>query len=88
MDAVDAALERAADEINLWVAETRHARGTGLDLDHAAAMVAERTRRRYAVLNDGADPDIAAKYERISSTTANVAGIMRWLDKSEQPGGS
>ena len=86
VDAVDAALERAADEIGLWVAETRHARGSGLDLDHAAAMVAERTRRRYAVLNDGADPDIAAKYERISSTAANVAGIMRWLDKSEQPG--
>ena len=85
VDAVEAALERAADEISLWVAETRHARGTGLDLDHAAAMVAERTRRRYAVLNDGAAPDIAAKYERISSTAANVAGIMRWLDKAEQP---
>src|SRR5450755_2070576 len=78
VDAVGAALERAADEINLWVTETRSARGTGLDLDHAAAMVAERTRQRYAVLNDGADPKIAAKYERISSTTANVAGIVRW----------
>jgi len=85
VDAVDEALERAADEINLWVAETRHARSTGLDLDHAAAMVAERTRQRYAVLNAGADPVVAAKYERISSTTANVAGIMRWLDKSEPP---
>jgi glyoxylase-like metal-dependent hydrolase (beta-lactamase superfamily II) len=85
VDAVDEALERAADEINLWVAETRHARGAGLDLDHAAAMVAERTRRRYAVLSEDADPQIAAKYERISSTVANVAGISRWLDKTEQP---
>ena len=87
VDAVDEALDRAADEINLWVAETRHAKGAGLDLDHAAAMVAERTRQRYAVLNVGVDPEIAAKYERISSTTANVAGIMRWLAKSEHLAG-
>jgi len=81
--AVDEALERAADEINLWVTETRHARGAGLDLDHAAAMVAERTRKRYAMLSAGADPEIAAKYDRISGATANVAGILRWLNKSE-----
>jgi glyoxylase-like metal-dependent hydrolase (beta-lactamase superfamily II) len=86
VDAVGETLERAADEINLWVAETRHAKGTGLDLDHAAAMVTERTRQRYAILAADADPEIAAKYERISSTTANVAGIMRWLDKSDHPG--
>jgi glyoxylase-like metal-dependent hydrolase (beta-lactamase superfamily II) len=87
VQAVDEALERAAEEINLWVAETRHARSTGLDLDHAAAMVAERTRQRYAALRPGADPEIAAKYERISGTTANVAGILRWLDRSDQPAG-
>ena len=68
---------------SLWVDETRRARKAGLDLDHAAAMVAERTRQRYLVLAVDADPDIAAKYERISATQANVAGIMRWLDKAE-----
>ena len=88
VDAVGQALERAADEISLWVAETRRARGAGLDLDHAAAMVRERTRERYAVLRDDADPEVAAKYDRIGSTTANVAGIMRWLDKSEPPAAS
>ncbi|MGO8961340.1 MAG: MBL fold metallo-hydrolase [Streptosporangiaceae bacterium] len=81
--AVEEALLRSADEISLWVEETRRARETGLDLDHAAAMVAERTRQRYLVLADDADPDLAAKYERISATQANVAGIMRWLDKTE-----
>jgi glyoxylase-like metal-dependent hydrolase (beta-lactamase superfamily II) len=75
-------LERSAAEINVWVEETRRARKTGLDLDHAAAMVAERTRQRYAALAEGSDPEIAAKVERVSGTTANVAGIMRWLDKS------
>jgi glyoxylase-like metal-dependent hydrolase (beta-lactamase superfamily II) len=80
VDAVTEALERSAEEIRLWVDETRRAREAGLDLDHAAAMVAERTRSRYAVLDDGADPALAAKFDRISSATANVAGIARWLD--------
>ena len=82
--AVDETLDRAADEINLWVEETRRARKAGMDLDHAAAMVAERTRQRYAVLAPDADPVVAAKFERISASGANVAGIMRWLDKSDE----
>jgi glyoxylase-like metal-dependent hydrolase (beta-lactamase superfamily II) len=81
--AVDEALERSAAEISVWVQETRRARQAGLDLDHAATMVAERTRQRYLVLAEDADPEVAAKYERISSTQANVAGIVRWLDKTE-----
>jgi glyoxylase-like metal-dependent hydrolase (beta-lactamase superfamily II) len=82
--AIDETLDRAADEIDLWVEETRRARKAGMDLDHAAAMVAERTRQRYAVLAPGADPVVAAKFERISASGANVAGIMRWLDKSDE----
>ena len=84
VDAVEETLERSAEEIRVWVDETRRARGTGLSLDHAAAMVAERTRARYAVLQDGADPEIAAKFDRISSAAANVAGIAHWLDRSGQ----
>jgi glyoxylase-like metal-dependent hydrolase (beta-lactamase superfamily II) len=80
---VDEALDTAAAEIRVWVEETRQARKAGLDLDHAAAMVAERTRQRYRVLSEDGSPEIAAKYERISSTGANVAGIMHWLDKTE-----
>jgi glyoxylase-like metal-dependent hydrolase (beta-lactamase superfamily II) len=83
--AVGETLGRAAEEINVWVDETRRARGRGLDLDHAAAMVAERTRERYAILRDDADPALAAKYERVGGTTANVAGIARWLDQQLQP---
>jgi glyoxylase-like metal-dependent hydrolase (beta-lactamase superfamily II) len=84
VEAVDETLDRAAEEIRVWVDETRRARGRGLDLDHAAAMVAERTRQRYAILRDGADPALAAKYERVGGTTANVAGISRWLDNGQQ----
>jgi glyoxylase-like metal-dependent hydrolase (beta-lactamase superfamily II) len=82
VSAVPETLERSAAELRVWVEETRRARGEGLDLDHAAAMVAQRTRDRYAVLADGVDPDIVAKYERTSSAQANVAGIKHWLDKS------
>jgi glyoxylase-like metal-dependent hydrolase (beta-lactamase superfamily II) len=81
---IDETLDRSAAEINLWVAETRRARRAGMDLDHAAAMVAERTRQRYAALADDADPQIAAKFDRISGAPANVAGIMHWLDKTDQ----
>ncbi|HEY2315974.1 MAG TPA: MBL fold metallo-hydrolase [Streptosporangiaceae bacterium] len=80
---VEEALDRSGAEISLWVAETRRARKAGMDLDHAAAMVAERTRLRYRVLADDADPEIVAKYDRIAGAQANVAGIMHWLDKTE-----
>jgi glyoxylase-like metal-dependent hydrolase (beta-lactamase superfamily II) len=81
--AVQDTLDRSAAEISLWVDETRRARKAGMDLDHAVAMVAERTRQRYRVLAEDADPEIAAKYDRISGAQANVAGIMHWLDKTE-----
>jgi glyoxylase-like metal-dependent hydrolase (beta-lactamase superfamily II) len=76
-------LERSAAEIRLWVDQTRQARDAGLDLDHAVAMVRERTKEHYAVFAQGADPALAAKAERISSAHANVSGIMRWLGKRE-----
>jgi glyoxylase-like metal-dependent hydrolase (beta-lactamase superfamily II) len=81
--AVAETLERSAAEISVWVEETCRARQAGMDLDHAAAMVAERTRQRYAVLAEGFDPGVAAKYDRISGARANVAGIMHWLDKTD-----
>jgi hypothetical protein len=64
------------------VEQTRRARDGGLDLDHAVAMVAEQTRQRYAALGPDADPEIAARFERMSSAASNVAGIVHWLGKS------
>jgi glyoxylase-like metal-dependent hydrolase (beta-lactamase superfamily II) len=81
VDEVGAALERSAEEIRLWVSESRRARRAGLDLDHAVAMVAERTRERYAIFAPDADPALAAKYNRVAGAESNVSGIMRWLDK-------
>jgi glyoxylase-like metal-dependent hydrolase (beta-lactamase superfamily II) len=82
VSAVGQALDRSAEELRVWVEETTRAHRAGLDLDHAVAMVAERTAARYAVLAPGADPELAAKYNRIAGAASNVAGIMHWLDKS------
>jgi glyoxylase-like metal-dependent hydrolase (beta-lactamase superfamily II) len=78
---VPGTLQRSAEEIQVWVEETRRARDAGLDLDHAVAMVQERTRQRYAVLGPDADPAVAARFEAVSGTEGNVAGIMHWLDR-------
>jgi glyoxylase-like metal-dependent hydrolase (beta-lactamase superfamily II) len=78
---VPATLERAAEEITVWVEGTRRARSAGLDLDHAVAMVREQTMSRYQALSEGADPAVAGKFEQISGAEANVGGIWHWLDK-------
>jgi glyoxylase-like metal-dependent hydrolase (beta-lactamase superfamily II) len=80
---VPATLDRSAEEIRLWVEHTRQARAAGLDLDHAVAMVRDRTRARYVALGPEADPALATRFERMSGAATNVSGIMHWLDKTE-----
>jgi hypothetical protein len=82
---VEETLARSAEEIQLWVAETKAARGAGLDFDHTVALVHRRTRERYAALGPDADPALAAKFETLSSTASSVAGIVHWLDRAPQP---
>ncbi|WP_433337931.1 MBL fold metallo-hydrolase [Spirillospora sp. CA-294931] len=78
VDEVDDTLLRSAEELRIWVDTVRDARDQSLDLDHAVAMVRERTLERYAV---NKDPELAAKYEVLSGAEANVAGIMHSLDQ-------
>jgi glyoxylase-like metal-dependent hydrolase (beta-lactamase superfamily II) len=80
---VDETLDRSAEEINVWVEQTRQARAAGLDLDHAVAMVRDRTWDRYVAASPDADPALADRFERVSSARGNVEGIMHWLDKTE-----
>jgi glyoxylase-like metal-dependent hydrolase (beta-lactamase superfamily II) len=87
VSAVGETLDRSAEEITVWVEETRRAHAAGLDLDHAVAMVRDRTNDRYAACGPDADPAIADKFERVSGAVANVEGIMHWLDKTG-PNGS
>ncbi len=82
---VGPALDRAAEEIQVWVAQVRQARAIGLDLDHAVAMVRDRTRERYASLQPDADPAVAEKFEHVTGTEASVSGILHWLEQTGGP---
>ncbi|GAA0991036.1 MBL fold metallo-hydrolase [Acrocarpospora macrocephala] len=83
VDDVAAVLERSAEELRVWVDLTKQARSEGLDLDHAVAMVRDRTKERYAALR-GAD-ETAEHFELLSGAPSNVAGILHWLDRVEVP---
>ncbi|HEX4790570.1 MAG TPA: MBL fold metallo-hydrolase [Actinospica sp.] len=72
-------LARAEEELRLWVGLVREARSEQLDLDHTLALVRERTKDRYAALL--ARTEVAEKFEALSSSTANVVGISRWLER-------
>ena len=81
VEEVEPTLERSIEELRLWVELVKDVRASALDLDHAVAMVTERTRDRYARYL--ADADLQEKHEHLSGTAANIAGINRWLDKIE-----
>ncbi|MFF3439443.1 MBL fold metallo-hydrolase [Streptosporangium sp. NPDC002721] len=76
---VEEVLGRSAEELRVWVDLTRQAHAEGMDLDHAVAMVRERTRDRYAALK--ADEATAEQFEMLSGAPSNVAGILHWLDR-------
>lgn len=82
---VETTLDRSVEELRLWVELARQTRAAGLDLDHAVAAVRDRTRERYAALT--ADPLLAARHETLNGDAANLAGILRWLDRAGTTGG-
>jgi glyoxylase-like metal-dependent hydrolase (beta-lactamase superfamily II) len=80
VEPVGETLDRAAEELRLWVELVTEAYDERLDLDHAVAMVRERTDERYKALAADADPEVAKKVEVISAARNNVAGIMHALE--------
>jgi glyoxylase-like metal-dependent hydrolase (beta-lactamase superfamily II) len=76
---VEEILGRSAEELRIWVDLTSQARSEGMDLDHAVAMVRERTQERYAALK--VDEATAEQFELLSGAPSNVAGILHWLDR-------
>lgn len=83
---VGAVLARAEEELNVWVdiVASLPGRAADVDLDHAVERVVELTRAHYADLL--AQPEVAAKFERLSPTASNVAGILHWLRRTEAAG--
>ncbi|MEU4534924.1 MBL fold metallo-hydrolase [Streptosporangium sp. NPDC023825] len=76
---VEEILGRSAEELRVWVDLTRQAHTEGMDLDHAVAMVRDRTRDRYAALKT--DEATAEQFELLSGAPSNVAGILHWLNR-------
>ncbi|GAA2088592.1 MBL fold metallo-hydrolase [Actinomadura alba] len=79
--AVTETLDRSAEELRLWVETVRKAHDESLDIDHAVAMVRDRTDGRYKAYGPDADPALTEKYELLNSTAGNVAGIMHSFGK-------
>lgn len=75
-------LDRSREELLRWVDLVRTAREITPDLDHAIAMVQERDRELHSTFHS--DPERSAKFEELSSVEANVAGIVRWMDRGDQ----
>ncbi|MEV0200704.1 MBL fold metallo-hydrolase [Nonomuraea sp. NPDC050691] len=79
VSAVQDTLERSAEELRIWVDLTRQAHAEGMDLDHAVAMVRDRTKERYAALE--LEGEAAEHFELLSGAPSNVAGILHWLNR-------
>jgi glyoxylase-like metal-dependent hydrolase (beta-lactamase superfamily II) len=78
---VDTILDRSEEELRIWVELVREARAEELDLDHAVAMLRDRTKERYAAYL--ANPEVEEKFETLNSIPSNIVGINRWLDRVE-----
>lgn len=78
---VDRVFADSEAELHYWVEDVSEAYHSGMDLDHAVAMVKEKDRVRHPEFYK--DTERAAKFEELSSTEAQVAGIWRWLEKSD-----
>jgi len=81
---IDEVMQESVDELHRWVEivdEARHlALARGLlwnDVDHAVALVNERSVAQDAAV--AALPEVAEKFEVLSSREAQVAGILRYL---------
>jgi len=75
-------LDRSREELLIWVDMVRTAHQTAPDLDHAIAMVRQRDRELHPHFHE--DPERERKFEELSSVSANVVGITRWLETTEQ----
>lgn len=78
---VELVFNQSEEELRYWVEQVSGAYHAGLDLEHAIAMVKEKDRERHPDFYT--DAERAIKFEELSSTAAQVAGIWRWLEKTE-----
>ena len=76
---VASTLDASEAQLNYWVESVERARGETEDLDHAIALVQERDRADHVAFYS--DAALVEKHEALSSISANVMGVTRWLDR-------
>lgn len=81
VEAVEETIDRAEEELRVWVDTVRSSHGTAGDLDHAIAMVRDQVLKRYRPLPAGASSEAAGVLDILSGVEGNVAGITHWLDR-------
>jgi glyoxylase-like metal-dependent hydrolase (beta-lactamase superfamily II) len=86
VDEVGETLDRSTEELRVWVEAVTEAYDQRLDLDHAVAMVRERTNARYKALTSEDGAAKAEMFDIISAARNNVAGIMHALDRDASRG--
>ncbi len=80
---IDEIFDESFAQLNYWVEWVQAAHAENLDLDHAILMVAAKDREINAAFH--ANTEVADKFEELSSTAAQVAGIWRWLETTDNP---
>jgi glyoxylase-like metal-dependent hydrolase (beta-lactamase superfamily II) len=75
---IDTTLERSVEELRIWVDLVRRTRDAGQDIEHAVAMIRQRSLERSPESFN--NPDVTEKFETLSSIRANVEGINHWLE--------
>ena len=76
---VASTLDASEAQLNYWVESVERARGETEDLDHAIALVQERDRADHVAFYS--DAALVEKHEALSSISANVMGVTRWMDR-------
>lgn len=78
---IDATLALSEAELHYWVEEVTSAYTSGMDVDHAVAMVKERDMARHPDFY--ANHVVQEKFEDLSSLRAQVDGVWRWLEQTQ-----
>lgn len=78
---IDATLALSEAELHYWVEEVTSAYTSGMDVDHAVAMVKERDMARHPDFY--ANSVVQEKFEDLSSLRAQVDGVWRWLEQTQ-----
>lgn len=79
---IDEIFDESFAQLNYWVEWVKEAHAEGLDLDHAILLVQKKDREVNSNFHNNIE--LAAKFEELSSTAAQVSGIWRWIETSDQ----